>query len=189
MKLLVLYDRESRNYDGVDYYNQLRESSGLAGHDVDSVLLSTDEFSCCTGCFGCWVKTPGYCVNTRDKANETIAKVIKSDIVIILSRVIYGSFSADIKVLIDRFTPLLLPFFENINGEMHHQKRYKKYPNWVALGYGNFTEDERNIFTELISRNAINYHTPKYITVTARNGNEFQNVLDKISNFAGGTSE
>ena len=183
MKLLVLYDRESRNYNGFDYYNQLRESPSLTGHNVDSVLLNSDEIGCCTGCFGCWVRTPGYCVNTKDKANETIAKVIKSDIVIILSRVTYGGFSADTKVLIDRFTQLLLPFFENIKGEMHHQKRYNKYPCWAVFGYGDFTENEGLTFTELIQRNVINYHAPKHITVTARNNNEIQNALDKISNF------
>jgi len=183
MKVLILYDRESRDCNGADFYSQIRENPALSGHDTDSVLLSCDEINPCTGCFGCWVKTPGACVITKDSANEAAAKFIQADVVIILSRITYGGFSADVKSFLDRNISSILPFFKTIGGEMHHEKRYGKYPCWVAIGFGDYTDNERDTFTGLVKRNVINLHAPKHLTLTAHDKDGLLAPLDQIPDF------
>ena len=70
-------------------------------------------------------------------------------------------YSSQLKKAMDRYAcPLLLPFFQKINGEVHHSIRYDKNPKLVAVGVlpGPDEESENN-FSTLMSRNGINLHT------------------------------
>jgi hypothetical protein len=70
-------------------------------------------------------------------------------------------YSSELKKAMDRFPcPVLLPFFVNIYGEVHHAKRYEKYPTLVAIGVlPNPDEESESTFTTLVGRNSINLHT------------------------------
>ncbi len=182
MKIMFLYDRGSRNFGGIDLYEQIRECSALAAHDVDSALLSRDEIKHCTGCFGCWIYTPGRCVNTLDAAYSIVEKSGKADAVIMLSQITYGGFSSDAKSYIDRRLSHSLPFFRIINGEMHHKKRYKRHI-WIPIGYGDFLEDERITFIKLADRNAITFDSPKHLALTVNKTTELSNTLEELSEF------
>jgi hypothetical protein len=58
-----------------------------------------------------------------------------------------------------------LPFFAKVNGEIHHAKRYDKYPRVIAIGVlPEQDEDCENSFATLVARNSINFHT----TATSR---------------------
>ena len=49
-----------------------------------------------------------------------------------------------------------------MKGEVHHKKRYARYPNVAALGWSKRLADyEDDIFENLVRRNAINMHAPK----------------------------
>ena len=183
MRILLLADRESQSYQGADLLVILTQSAALAGHDVDTVVLSCDELRHCVGCFGCWVKTPGRCVQTADEANGIVARFIKADLVLLLTRITYGGFSADVKALLDRSVPLLCPFFKTIGGEMHHQKRYARYPSLLAFGYGDFTEGEQQTFAELLERNAINFHAPHQLALCGGEFEGFTQALGRVSDF------
>lgn len=70
-------------------------------------------------------------------------------------------YSHELKKALDRFPcPVLLPFFAKINGEIHHAKRYDKYPTLVAIGVlPNPDEESESTFATLVDRNGINLHT------------------------------
>jgi multimeric flavodoxin WrbA len=106
------------------------------------------------------LKTPGECV-IHDSGHDLPRKVIQSDLVFLLTPVTFGMYSSELKKAMDRFPcPVLLPFFTKINGEIHHAKRYDKYPALVAFGVLSSPDDEsESTFTTLVNRNGINLHT------------------------------
>ncbi len=157
MNVLLLCDRAS-----APYQEPLSALLSGAGHHVECAVLSRESIKPCLGCFGCWLQTPGMCVQTRDDANKTAALVMRADAVILLSEIAFGGFSADIKAFLDRSIQNILPYFEIRQGEMHHAMRYDRFPVWIAVGCGGETEDERQTFCELAERNAVNMRPPKH---------------------------
>lgn len=132
------------------------------GWEIDNIQLCEEKIATCIGCFGCWLKTPGECV-INDKAREIAKKIIQSDLIILLNPITFGGYSFELKKIMDRIIPLILPFFAKIDGEIHHQPRYEKYPNIIAIGYQS-QEDARSeeTFKKLIERNVINFHSHNY---------------------------
>lgn len=128
------------------------------GYEVESILLYEKKIGECLGCFGCWVKTPGICV-IDDYGRSLIEEIIKSDIVVFLTPTVYGGYSSEMKKVLDRIIPLMLPFFTKVNREVHHKKRYQKYPKAIVLGMM-IDEDKltEEVFNNLIKRNALNWY-------------------------------
>lgn len=160
MKALIL-----NGSDGEAVLNNVSKVLALElknkGLNVERYDLSTEKISTCIGCYGCWLKTPGQCI-INDKGQEIAEKVIKSDLLILLSPVTFGGYSFHLKKVIDRLIPNILPFFTKIDGEIHHKPRYKKNPKILAIGYVPQQDKEsERVFAALISRNAINMHSPK----------------------------
>lgn len=171
MKILILYDRTAIDDNGNNWLLPLLEKFSSADN-VESIMLNHNELKYCTGCFGCWIKTPGMCVIKNDSANEISKKYINADKVILLTRVTYGGYSADTKAFLDRSIVNLSPFFIKKNGEMHHRRRYKKYPDLILCGYGSITDSERKTFLKLSERNALNLHPEKNVTILLDDENE-----------------
>ena len=59
-----------------------------------------------------------------------------------------------------------MPFFQTVNGELHHIPRYNnKSIKFVVIGYGeDVTPDEEQTFKDLIKGNAINFVFQNYET-------------------------
>lgn len=111
----------------------------------------------CVGCFGCWVKTPGKCV-IKDRGGDLPQLWASSSQVIIVSQLVYGGFSAPIKECVDRSLGYVLPYFRIVNGKMHHKLRYQNKFTLSAYFYGDaITSHEKEIATQLLKANAINY--------------------------------
>jgi len=130
------------------------------GWNASVVRLHEIDIAPCLGCFGCWIKTPGVCV--IDDAGRGVARQIaQSDLVVLLTPIVFGGPSPELKKALDRMIGNILPFFRTIKGEVHHVKRYAKYARLVGLGLlpaHNPVEEE--LFDRLIRRNAINMHAP-----------------------------
>jgi len=98
----------------------------------------------CIGCFGCWNKTPGQCV-VKDGYEKMGALIHHAREVVVISRYTYGGFSGFVKNVFDRSLGYVLPQFEIISGESHHQKRYEEDKAFTFIFYGkNPTEEEKN---------------------------------------------
>ncbi len=183
MQLLLLCDGQSQDFCGCNLGEAAAEAAQKVGFETKRLLLDFDHIQPCVGCFDCWVKTPGLCIQTKDNANSICRDFARSDAVLLLSKVTYGSHSPDVKAMLDRIIPNALPFFETVEGEMHHPKRYAKVPNWIAFGYGNMTDEEADTFAALTVRNSLHFHPPKRCTLLTRSAADLPQALEGLQAF------
>ena len=154
MKTLILDGSHSNDPQAINVTNALLKHLP----DAETIIVRDQKIGNCAGDFFCWVRNPGMC-NTNDDNRIIAEKIINSDLVIYLTPVTFGGYSSELKRMIDHQIQNILPFFANVNGEVHHQKRYKQYPNMLTIGW----LDEPNaqaeaIFRHLVHRNAINMY-------------------------------
>jgi multimeric flavodoxin WrbA len=168
MNVLILDGRTENSPMATKVTSSLEKN--LAGHKVDWIKLSEKQIRPCTGCFQCWIKTPGLCV-INDEANSITRKIVNCDLMILLTPVTFGGYSSELKKMLDRSIPILLPYFRTYKGEVHHYMRYEKQPSNLTIGFQEET-DERSaeIFMTLAERNALNMN-PSSHTCVVINGN------------------
>jgi multimeric flavodoxin WrbA len=132
------------------------------GAHVEVFPLREMKLAHCLGCFGCWVKTPGMCVEA-DAGRDIAKAVIRSDVAVLFTPVTFGGYSPELKKMVDRFIQLLSPLFEIDHGEVHHPPRYAHRPRLMVVGVQRHPNPgEAHIFKTLAGRNAINLHPPNY---------------------------
>ncbi|QUI24497.1 flavodoxin family protein [Vallitalea pronyensis] len=151
-----------------------------SNYEVTSFLLHELDIKNCIGCYGCWLKTPGIC--TIDDLGRDIAKsIIQSDLVVYLTPIVFGGVSSELKKVVDRIIPLVLPFFTRVNGEVHHKPRYDKYPRVIVLGVLPQKNEAMEIpFKKLIERNALNWFNPQYSGTVLHSCCETVEIENKI---------
>lgn len=120
--------------------------------------LSKIEIKDCTGCWSCWLITPGSCIH---KDLDTFYKAyLSSDKVIIFSKVSQGFVSGNLKSLFDRMLPLYLPFITYETGESMHIGRYAKYPEIEVYYKGEFeTKADQKIYEDYIHRTVYQFQS------------------------------
>jgi multimeric flavodoxin WrbA len=132
------------------------------GAQVETFPLRETKLAHCLGCFDCWVKTPGMCVEA-DTGREIAKAVIRSDMTVFFTPVTFGGYSPELKKMVDRFIQLISPFFRMEHGEVHHPPRYAHRPRLMMVGVQRCPNPaEAHIFKTLAGRNAINFHPPSY---------------------------
>lgn len=161
MKILILNGNPHPDEGSMDLYiNRLHSELKAAGHDASVVVLRHLKIGYCTGCFNCWLKTPGIC-SIEDDAVDITRQYIASDHVIMASPMMMGFVSSLLKSAMDRNICLVHPHLEAVDGEVHHKKRYDKYPLLSFLLEKEATTDEEDIAiaTDIFRREAINVWT------------------------------
>ena len=149
-------DAGNAAFDG--YLKSLSDELTSGGHAVTAFELREMDIKYCTGCFGCWVKTPGECV-VKDETPSIRRAAINADFVLWASPVRMGFYSALLKTVTDKFTPLLLPYGEIVYGETRHVARYEGYPvQGLLLEKGPGTDDEDiKIISTIQEQTALDY--------------------------------
>ncbi len=138
-----------------------RISAALRAHvpEAETIVVREQKIGNCAGDFFCWVRSPGLC-NINDDNRLIAAKIMQSDLVVYLTPVTFGGCSSALKRIVDHQIQNILPFFTSLNGEIHHQKRYGRYPNVLAIGWMDASDPHAEaVFRHLVHRNAINMHT------------------------------
>jgi multimeric flavodoxin WrbA len=129
-------------------------------YEVESIQLKDIDVAACQGCFDCWVRTPGEC-KIDDFGREAAKKMVQSNLVIHFTPITFGGYSSELKKVIDRFIPTILPFFTKREGETHHTYRYEDRSSIIAIGFLDKNDDEKeSLFKELIYRNSLNMGAP-----------------------------
>ena len=160
MKALILDGSEPGDETILKIADETISLLSNGGWGCERLVLHDMDISGCRGCFGCWIDTPGTCV-IDDASREVTRKMISSDLLIFLTPVTFGGYSYHLKKAVDRFIPLISPFFENIDGEIRHAKRYLLYPSLAGIGVlDSPDESSERIFRRLVVRNALNMHSP-----------------------------
>jgi hypothetical protein len=177
MKALIL-DAALHGGAPLDWIDDAVEAElSEAGIPSERIRLRKLAIAYCQGCFECWVKTPGLC-KTRDAAHDVARAFIRSDLVVLVTPVTFGGYSSEAKKALDRLICLVSPFFTRIDGEVHHHRRYARYPAFMAVGLLPKPDaDEERVFETLVRRNAINMHAPVHASAVVHDRAE---PLDRL---------
>ena len=127
----------------------------------------------CCGCFGCWVKTPGKCIQDDDMP-LLLKSIINSDLTVFISPINMGFVSSGIKRVNDKMIPLVHPYIGIFGGECHHFKRYDKYPKLglILVDKKGYTQDVHETITAIYKRLAINLKTELAFSVMSQGSME-----------------
>lgn len=124
-----------------------------------TVISDNGTIRHCTGCFGCWVRTPGVCV-LKDGYQNIGELFSKCDELMIISKCVYGSYSPFILNVLNRSISYVLPYFSTQSGETHHRKRYDHQFALSVHFYGeDLTEAEMETAKKLVAANSTNLYS------------------------------
>ncbi len=121
----------------------------------DRAVAADGKYAPCQGCFGCWTKHPASCF-MKDRMQQICRIIGQADELVIITKNLYGGYSADIKNVLDRSIGTSTPFSTYRGRQMHHTLRYGKHDLWKVIVYGDITEGEKETFRYLAERNALN---------------------------------
>ena len=85
---VILYDLDSE-------YGALIESK------CDRALAADGKYAPCQGCFRCWTKHPAECF-MKDKLRQVCRLIGRADELVIVTKNLYGGYSAAVKNVLDR---------------------------------------------------------------------------------------
>ncbi len=141
MKLII--------HDLDEYYH------GILAAKCDNIIHADGKYAPCQGCFGCWTKHPAECF-MKDSLHTACRILGRADELTIITRNLYGSYSPNVKTILDRTIGKSTPLSIYRGKQMHHTLRYGRNDLLRVLVYGDITEQEKQTFTYLSERNAIN---------------------------------
>ncbi len=155
---------------------------------VKVIKLYSINLTFCTSCFHCFFNTPGQCRNRNDMGAELLKIILNSSTMVMFTPVVFGGYSSELKKLIDRFLPIVLPFFKKVYKETHHPSRYSTFPHIIGVGvHPHPTKELSRCFKTLVGRNALNLPPSHYSAEVINSTNccpkkirkKFQDVLTR----------
>ncbi|MDD3905365.1 MAG: flavodoxin family protein [Candidatus Omnitrophica bacterium] len=167
-------------------HNIIKERLEKDNWEVKSFILRDIQVAPCLGCFGCWIKTPGVCV-INDLGREVARLASQSDMWVLITPVIFGGYSSELKKAIDRMICIGLPFFNTVKNEVRHIPRYLKRP--ILVGFGLLGEDNVSsapIFKALVERNSNNFQSAFSRSEIFLSDDDGKNIANKIDNTLSG---
>ncbi|MCM1535772.1 MAG: NAD(P)H-dependent oxidoreductase [Clostridium sp.] len=121
----------------------------------DEVIYADGKYAPCQGCFGCWTKHPAECF-MKDRLKQTARVVGQADEFVIITENLYGTYSPAVKNVLDRSIGISTPLSTYRGKQMHHTLRYGKHNLFKVIVYGDVTQQEKETFTYMAEKNAIN---------------------------------
>ena len=131
------------------------EYEALIETKCDRSLAADGKYAPCQGCFGCWTRHPAECF-MKDKLHEACRVLGLADERVIVTKNLYGGYSAAVKNVLDRSIGTSTPFSTYRGRQMHHTLRYGRHDLLKVIVYGDVTEAEKETFRLTVQRNAIN---------------------------------
>ena len=95
----------------------------------------------------------------------------------IVTKNLYGGYSAAVKNVLDRSIGTSTPFSTYRGKQMHHTLRYGKHGLWKVIVYGEITDTEKEAFRYLAERNAINDGFEKSQVLFIGDASELEGLL------------
>ena len=146
MKVLVLNGSPKKKSDTMHLTNSFLEGMKSAGeHQVEIVNVIEKEIKPCLGCFACWSKCDGKCIQ-QDFQNEILEKIVEADVIIWSFPLYCYSMPSHLKAVVDRTIPLSRMSMKEENGKVEHDTLFdlssKSYVVICGCGFpdweGNF---------------------------------------------------
>ena len=153
-----------------------REYDGMLERKCDRLIAADGKYAPCRGCFGCWTKHPAECF-MKDSLRQVCRVIGQADEVVIITRNLYGEYSADVKNVLDRSIGTSTPLSTYRGRQMHHTLRYGKHGFWKVIVHGDITEEEKETFRLRAERNALNDGFEKSEVSFIQNPEELEALL------------
>ena len=128
---------------------------GMLAARCDRVIAADGKYAPCQGCFGCWTKHPAEC-KMKDTLQQVCRVIGQADQLVIVTKNLYGGYSAAVKNVLDRSIGTSTPFSTYRGRQMHHTLRYGRHDLLKVIVYGDITEAEKETFRLTAQRNAVN---------------------------------
>jgi hypothetical protein len=90
-----------------------------SGAEVELFYNDKLKVKPCTGCFNCWLKTPGVCSHKDDMA-WLLPKMRDADVMVYATPVYSYGMNGEMKNLMDRMIAIAEPFMEVVGGRPRH---------------------------------------------------------------------
>lgn len=129
------------------------------GKESDTYILDLNRVMIrdCLGCWACWLKTPGRCV--QKDLDDFYHAFFRADRAVFLLKESCGFASGNLKSLLDRMIVSVLPYIEYTFGEAMHVARYDKTPVIEIYYQDTFTSiEDRKLFIEYFKRVCVQFH-------------------------------
>jgi hypothetical protein len=178
----VIFDGSEKDSDVLSpVRQQICDTLQHAEWFTNTILLCEKSISPCCGALSCWVRSPGRCLMPGDAQDMAVLEV-HNDLMIFLTPIVFGGYSAELKKMVDHLIQNVSPYFMTIRGESRRKPRYAFYPRFMAVGYLPVPDVEsEQIFTELFKRNTLNFY-PSQSACCVVNGYDMpQAVQNKVN--------
>jgi multimeric flavodoxin WrbA len=140
MKILFINGSPTKKKGMTDIaIDLLIQGAREAGAETEKIFLADKKINYCTGCFSCWLKTPGICIY-KDDMPEILGKIKNADILLLGTPLYVDGMTAQTKTFVDRIIPLVEPEFEMVDGHYRHAKRLDNVPDIALLSVCGFYE-------------------------------------------------
>lgn len=110
-----------------------------AGAEVEVINLREKNIKNCTGCYTCWIKTPGECVH-KDDMKEILEIRAGADLEVWATPVYIFGPTAMFKNFLDRSIPMYQPYIVEKDGLCTHPPRAGSISDRVVISVAGFYE-------------------------------------------------
>lgn len=100
MKILLLFGSPNLNGSSRILADNFIQGTKEAGHSVSMLDIAHANIHPCTGCLHCGYEGP--CIQ-KDDMKQIRKQILDTDMIVFVSPLYYYGFSAQLKILIDRF--------------------------------------------------------------------------------------
>lgn len=162
--------------------SKMYSESDFDRDNIKVVNTTTLELHHCVGCFGCWTKTPGECFQ-KDDMPLIAETVMNSNLTVFISDVKVGFISSELKKVNDKMIQLIHPYMDIVEGEVHHKRRYKRYPKLalVLIDSDGLNDEVFEIIDNIYKRVSINFRTKHVFTM--KDTDDLRGLNNEINNY------
>ena len=112
------------------------EGARRAGAETETLYLRNYQIKHCLGCFSCWTKTPGRCVQKDDMAEALFERYLQADLAVLATPLYHYNMNARMKMFIERTLPMVVPGGSPDQRGVHY--RYERVPKVAVLSVCGF---------------------------------------------------
>ncbi len=138
---IVAFNSSPRNNDTSKtelVLQKFLEGARRAGASTETVYLRKYKINNCLGCFSCWLKDLGRCVQKDDMSEELFGRYLQADIAVLATPVYHMTMNGRMKTFIERTLPMVDPL--GMNREGGHPYRFEKVPKVAVVSVCAFWE-------------------------------------------------
>lgn len=115
------------------------EGARRAGASTETVYLRQYKINDCLGCFSCWVKDLGRCVQKDDMSEQLFARYLQADLAVLATPIYHMTMNGRMKTFIERTMPMVDPL-GMVSPEGGTPYRFEKVPKVAVLSVCGFWE-------------------------------------------------